>query len=244
MSDTTLILLEAALLAISMLYSVTGHGGASGYIAVMALLGMAPQEIKPMALGLNIIVSLIATIQFYRAGHFNKSLFLPFALASVPMALIGGYMQLPTASFKILLGMALLFAALRLYPRTTFTQTKIIKHWALPAVLGMAIGFISGLIGIGGGIFLTPLLLLMQWANPRQAAAVSAPFVLVNSLAGLTGYLGHQAVLPDHFALSALVVMLGGLTGSYLGSRTFQMKTITRVLSAVILLAGLKLCLT
>lgn len=242
--DTNLILLEAAFLAVSMLYSVTGHGGASGYIAVMALLGMAPQEIKPMALGLNIIVSSIATIQFFRAGHFNKALFLPFALASVPLALVGGYIQLPTASFKILLGIALLFAALRLYPRATFEQPKMVAHWAWPAVFGMAIGFISGLIGIGGGIFLTPLLLLMRWANPRQAAAISAPFVLVNSLAGLTGYLGHSAILPEHFALSGLMVMLGGLTGSYLGSRKLQMKTITRVLSAVILLAGLKLCLT
>ena len=244
MPDINLILLEAAFLAVSVLYSVTGHGGASGYIAVMALLGIAPHEIKPMALGLNIIVSLIATIQFYRAGHFNKALFLPFALASAPLALVGGYIQLPAASFKILLGIALLFAALRLYPRTTFDQPKTIKHWALPAVIGMAIGFISGLLGIGGGIFLTPLLLLMQWANPRQAAAVSAPFILVNSLAGLTGYLSHNAILPEHFVLSGLVVMLGGLIGSYLGSRKLHMKTITRILSAVILLAGLKLCLT
>ena len=244
MPDTTLIILEAAFLLVSLLYSVTGHGGASGYIAVMALLGLMPQEIKPMALGLNIIVSLIASVQFYRAGHFNKALFLPFALSSIPLAFIGGYIQLPTASFKILLGIALLFAAIRLYPRAPSRQARQLPHWAIAAACGMAIGFTSGLIGIGGGIFLTPLLLFLHWATPRQAAAVSAPFVLLNSLAGLSGYLSHQAILPEHFMLSALVVMLGGLVGSYLGSRKLDNTTITRVLSAVILLAGLKLCLT
>ena len=240
MPEATLMNLEIACFVIATLYSITGHAGASGYIAVMALLGMAPQEIKPLALTLNVVVSLIATIQFYRAGHFDRKLFLPFVLGSIPLALIGGYVQLPMHWFKWLMGLALIVAALRVAVNRPRAATQ--PAFMLAICVGAAIGLTSGLIGVGGGIFLTPLLLLAGWANAKQAAAVSAPFILLNSLAALAGLNAYATLwLPDNILYLVLAVLAGGLLGSYLGSRTFQQQTITRVLSAVLLIAGVKL---
>ena len=238
MPETTL--LEIACFIIAAMYSITGHAGASGYIAVMALLGIAPQEIKPLALTLNIVVSLVATVQFYRAGHFDRKLFLPFVLGSVPLALLGGYVQLPVQWFKWLMGLALIVAALRVVVQ----QPRFMAYpgFITALCLGAAIGLISGLIGVGGGIFLTPLLLLMGWAHAKQAAAVSAPFILLNSLAALAGLNAYAAQgLPSNVFYLGLAVLLGGMLGSFLGSRTFVQQTITRVLSAVLLIAGAKL---
>ena len=242
MMEANLTLLEVAFFSIAILYSMTGHGGGSGYIAIMALIGMAPQEIKPLALGMNIIVSSVATIQFYRAGHFKQALFLPFILGSVPLAMLGGYLQLPTHWFNLLMGMALIFAALRIAVKRPAELPAMTPNFGMAILAGAAIGLLSGLIGVGGGIFLTPLLLLLGWANPRQAAAVSAPFILLNSLSGLVGFSVHttQALHPGMIWL-ALSVLLGGLLGSHLGSRTLPMKMISRVLSAVLLIGGFKL---
>ena len=242
MLESNLLLLEVTFLLLATLYSVTGHGGASGYIAIMALLGMAPQEMKPIALSLNIIVSLIATIQFYGAGHFRRALFLPFAMGSVPLAMVGGYVQLPTHWFNALMGMALIFAALRIgiKPLRTITQNSPPLLPALAA--GSAIGLLSGLIGVGGGIFLTPLLLLMGWANSRQAAAVSAPFILLNSISGLAGFNTQVSYsLPASMACLVMAVLIGGLLGSFMGSRYLPMQVVSRFLSLVLLLAGFKL---
>ena len=240
MPEATLMNLEVACLVIATLYSITGHAGASGYIAVMALLGMAPQEIKPLALTLNVVVSLVATVQFYLAGHFDRKLFFPFVLGSMPFALLGGYVQLPGQWFKWLMGAALIVAALRVVVKQP--QATCYPGFVIALGLGAAIGLISGLIGVGGGIFLTPLLLLMGWANAKQAAAVSAPFILLNSLAALAGLNAYAAQgLPDNIFYLGLAVLAGGLLGSFLGSRTFPQQTITRVLSAVLLIAGVKL---
>ena len=240
--EANLTLLELTFFLIALLYSMTGHGGGSGYIAIMALLGMAPQEIKPMALGMNIIVSSVATIQFYRAGHFKQSLFLPFILGSVPLAMLGGYLQLPTRWFNLLMGLALIFAAMRIAVRRPVELPALSPNLGIAILSGAAIGLLSGLIGVGGGIFLTPLLLLMGWANPKQAAAVSAPFILLNSLSGLAGFSAHTAqALPSGLIWLALSVLLGGLLGSHLGSRSLPMKAIARVLSAVLLIGGFKL---
>ena len=240
MAEATLLNLELACFIIAVLYSITGHAGASGYIAVMALLGMAPQEIKPLALTLNLVVSAVATLQFYRAGHFYRKLFLPFVLGSIPFALLGGYVQLPGQWFKWLMGVALIIAALRVVVRQP--QVTTYPNLIAALCLGAAIGFVSGLIGVGGGIFLTPLLLLAGWATAKQAAAVSAPFILLNSLAALAGLNAHLAqVLPDNILYLVAAVLMGGLLGSFMGSRTFAQQTITRVLSAVLLIAGAKL---
>ncbi|MDO8413871.1 MAG: sulfite exporter TauE/SafE family protein [Gallionellaceae bacterium] len=242
MWETNLMVLEVAFLLIATLYSITGHGGASGYIAVMALLGVAPQEMKPIALSLNIIVSVVATIQFYGAGHFRRELFLPFILGSLPLAMLGGYLQLPVPWFNALMGLVLIFAALRIFFRPVQTSKENAPAWGIACVVGAAIGLLSGLIGVGGGIFLTPLLLLLGWANPKQAAAVSAPFILLNSIAGLAGF-SMQAThsLPPSTIWLALPVLVGGLVGSYLGSRSLAMRSISGVLSAVLLIAGAKL---
>lgn len=234
--------LEIAFLVIATLYSITGHGGASGYIAVMALLGMAPQEMKPIALSLNIVVSVVASIQFYRAGHFRRALFLPFIFGSLPMAMLGGYWQLPTQLFNLLMGLALIFAALRIFFNATHSFRASAPPFSAAFATGAAIGLLSGLIGVGGGIFLTPLLLLLGWANPKQAAAVSAPFILLNSIAALAGFSVHTSYhLPPHILWLALPALVGGLLGSYLGSRTLPMRGISGVLSAVLLIAGVKL---
>lgn len=240
--ESSLIILVAAFFIIAALYSVTGHGGASAYIGVMVLLGMAPQEIKPIALSLNVIVSLIATLYFYGAGHFRRALFLPFILSSVPLALLGGYLQIPTQWFNWLMGFALIFSALRIGMKSTVTPTGHTPDFAIALGAGAVIGLISGLIGVGGGIFLTPLVILMRWANARQAAAVSAPFILLNSIAGLIGFAAHaNAVFPEIIMWLALPVLAGGFLGSYLGSRSLATSSIARVLSVVLILAGAKL---
>lgn len=240
--ESSLIILVAAFFIIAALYSVTGHGGASAYIGVMVLLGMAPHEIKPIALSLNVIVSLVATLHFYRAGHFRRALFLPFILSSVPLAMLGGYLQLPTQWFNWLMGFALIFSALRIGIKSSRATTGHIPNFTIALGAGAVIGLISGLIGVGGGIFLTPLLLLMGWANARQAAAVSAPFILLNSIAGLVGFSAQaSAVFPEIIMWLALPVLVGGLLGSYLGSRLLATSSIARVLSVVLILAGVKL---
>lgn len=237
--------LTLAFFAVALCYAIVGHAGGSGYIAVMVLAGFAPAEIRPTALALNVLVSIIATVEFIRAGHFQGRLFWPFVLGSLPLAWLGGTLQLPTLYFKWLLGAALLFSAWRLLSgRREFFEVRALP--VLPAMLsGAAIGLASGLLGIGGGIFLTPLLLLFRWATPKQAAAVSAPFILLNSLSALAGNwmtFAHQ--LPEHFAEYAVAVVVGGLIGAHLGSHRLAGKTLLVVLSGVLLMAGGKMFYT
>lgn len=240
--EANLYLLEAAFFAIALLYSMTGHGGGSGYIAIMALLGMAPQEIKPLALWMNVIVATVATVQFYRAGYFRQSLFLPFILGSVPLAMLGGYLQLPTRWFNLLMGLALIFAALRIAVRQPAGMSPAAPNFGLAIMAGAAIGLLSGLVGVGGGIFLTPLILLFGWGNPKEAAAVSAPFILLNSLSGLAGFSMHAAqAVPPGMVWLAAAALAGGLLGSHFGSRSMPMKAVSRALSVVLLIGGFKL---
>ena len=227
-----------------MLYSSVGHAGASGYIAVMSLLSLAPEVIKPTALSLNILVGSIATWQFYRAGHFSWSLFWPFAALAVPCAFIGGQLNLPTQLFKVLLGLVLLYSAMRF-----FVQSKQSTHIHEPPrtqalLAGAGIGFLSGLTGTGGGIFLTPLLLLMGWADAKRAAAVSALFVLLNSVSGLAGNISATKALPTFLLPLLIAAALGGLVGSYFGSRHIEPHAIKKLLAMVLLIAGFKLILT
>lgn len=236
------LILTLSFFAVALLYAIVGHAGGSGYIAVMVLAGMALADIRPTSLMLNVLVSLIATVQFVRAGHFSWRLFWPFMLGSIPMAWLGGTMQLSAVAFKILLGVALLFSAWRLLAQR-IDPARYRQMPLLPAVVaGAAIGWVSGLLGIGGGIFLTPLLLLMGWAIPKQAAAVSAPFILLNSVFALIGFGMHdEIVLPEHFTAYAAAVVAGGAIGAYLGSHRLQNRTIVLVLSAVLLIAGGKM---
>ncbi|MBI5429860.1 MAG: sulfite exporter TauE/SafE family protein [Nitrosomonadales bacterium] len=244
MPPETLLLLAAGILVIAVLYSSVGHAGASGYIAVMSLLSLAPDFIKPMALALNVLVAAIATWQFHRAGHFSWRLFWPFAVLAVPFAFLGGYVNLPTRAFKVMIGLVLLFSAVR-FVFDAQRSKQISEPPRLPAIgAGAGIGLLSGLTGTGGGIFLTPLLLFMGWAEAKPAAAVSALFILVNSIAGLAGYLSNTHTLPPLIVPLFVVAALGGGIGSYLGSRRFESAVIKRFLAVVLLIAGTKLIFT
>jgi uncharacterized protein len=243
MSLDTLALLATGIFVIALLYSSVGHAGASGYIAVMSLLSLAPATIKPTALALNILVASIATWQFVRAGHFSWRLFWPFALLAAPCAFLGGYLQLPAQAFKLIVGGVLLYSALRFFaaPKAE-AEVSAPPLWAALAC-GAAMGLLSGLTGTGGGIFLTPLLLLMGWAHARPAAAVSALFILINSSAGLLGNLSSTQALPPYLPVLLTVAAAGGWLGSRLGSRHFAPRAIKRFLALVLLIAGVKLLL-
>ena len=239
-----LVLLSIAVLAVSFLYSSVGHAGASGYIAVMSLFGLAPEFIKPTALVLNIIVATVGAWQFYRAGHFRWSLFWPFAVLSIPLAFLGGYVSLPSRAFKILVGVVLLFSAYRFLVRPPEDEVRKEPGRGSSMATGAGLGFLAGLTGTGGGIFLTPLLLFMRWARARTAAAVSAMFILVNSIAGLAGNVTGTRDFPAFAVALGAAVLIGGSAGSYLGSRRFEPVVIKRLLAIVLLIAGAKLIFT
>ena len=244
MSADVVLWLAAAIFVVAVLYSSVGHAGASGYIAVMSLAGLAPEVIKPTALALNILVAGIASWHFLRAGHFAWRTFWPFAVLAVPMAYVGGHVSLPTQAFKVLLGIVLLVAAARFVMRSREDPVASEPPIAPALATGAAIGLLSGLTGTGGGIFLTPLLLHLRWAHAKRAAAVSALFILLNSAAGLAGNLASTRQLPANILPLLAAAAVGGFIGSYLGSRRFAPAWVKRFLAAVLLIAGLKLIFT
>jgi uncharacterized protein len=242
----TFALLLIAIFVIATLYSCVGHAGASGYIAILTLFAFAPNVIKPTVLLLNILVATITTFQFFRAGHFSWRLFWPFALLSVPCAFLGGYMLIPAHTFKLVVGCVLLFSAMRLF----WSNKQANQSAGNPAPLvvalpvGAGIGFLSGITSTGGGIFLTPLLLFFRWTNTKAAAGLSAMFILVNSISGLSGFLTNRQSLPSLAWPLASAAMLGGLLGSQMGSRLLPNRAIYICLACVLTIAGLKLILT
>jgi hypothetical protein len=237
-----LLVLSACILLMAILYSSVGHGGASGYIAVLALFSLAPAAFKPTALVLNILVSGIATFYFSRAGHFSWRLFWPFAAASIPFSFLGGYLRLPTHVYQPLVGIVLLASACRLFFRIDPEAMDAHRpSIAASLVAGAALGFLSGLTGVGGGIFLSPLLLLLGWARVKEVSAVVALFILVNSTAGLLGHIGSLQAIPSYVPTLAVAALAGGATGSFFGSRRLPASGIVRALSVVLIIAGFKL---
>ena len=223
------------------LYASVGHGGASAYLAVMGLVGMAPSEMKPIALTLNIAVSLVALAAFARAGHFRERLFWPLAAASVPAAFVGGWLQSPEPVFKLILAAALIFGAWRLaFGRRT--DETLLQEPRLPAllILGSAIGFLSGLIGIGGGIFLTPLLILFRWSPAKSAAAISAAFIFANSCSGIAGFMLKGNAIPSLAWLLLPIFLAGASLGSQWGSRSARIPALQRTLAALLVVAAAK----
>ena len=241
--ESTAIFIIFAIFIVAVLYSSVGHGGASGYLAVMAFLAVAPEVTRPTALLLNLFVASIGTVQFYRAGYFSWLLFWPFAAASIPMAFVGGMIHLPTDVYKIVLGAVLCLAAVRL--AINLKGDDQVKDPPIVACLliGAVIGLLSGMVGVGGGIFLTPILLLMHWSETRVAAGVSVLFILVNSVSGLIGQYTKGALngLPAEVWIWIAAAVVGALVGSTLGSKKFESMTLRRVLAVVLLFAGVKL---
>ena len=233
--------LSAAIFLVALLYSSVGHAGASGYIAVMTLFGLGIEVIRPTALTLNILVAAVGFIQWWRAGYFSWSLFWPFAVLSVPAAFFGGWLHVPAHYLKILIGLVLWFSAWRLLYRKEDPSDVVRPATPTAVASGAGIGFLSGLTGTGGGIFLTPLLLFCRWAKVKEAAAVSSLFILANSSAGLAGYAKGGRELPDFAWPLAAVVAVGGLAGSYLGSRHLPARGIAVLLALVLVIAGTKL---
>ncbi len=223
-------------------YSAVGHAGASGYLAVMAILGMAPASMRPTALVLNLLVAMIGTIQFARAGYFRWRLFWPFALASVPAAYLGGRMSLPDDWYQHVVGVVLLLSAVR-FVMTLKSPDVASRTVSTPAalVVGLFLGLLAGLTGVGGGIFLSPLLLFAGWATLRVTAATSVAFILVNSAAGLLGQWHALATIPSFAPGWAVAAVIGGTIGSRLGSRYLPGPALRAVLALVLLAAGAKL---
>jgi uncharacterized membrane protein YfcA len=234
---------------VALLYASVGHAGATGYIAVMTLLGMPAAAVRPTALLLNVIVATIASVQFIRAGHFRSRLFWPLAVASVPCAFVGGMLTLPTAAFEAVLGGVLLASAARMLfdarsPAADDGTTVPLTRSRPPVVwaaIGGAIGLLSGLTGVGGGVFLTPALLAIGGAPVKTIAAVTAPFILVNSLAGL----GSGLLVGRPFPAAGLTVIaaavLGGAIGSYFGAFRLPVRTLRLLMAAVLAFASVKL---
>ncbi|MCT0224323.1 sulfite exporter TauE/SafE family protein [Synechococcus sp. CS-1328] len=238
--------LTAALALVAFLYASVGHAGASGYIAVLALAGQSPPLIKPLALMLNTVVASVGCWNFLQAGHLPWRRFWPLLLLAVPGAFLGGSWNLPGVWFERLVGGVLLFSAWRfgIHPHDPPSYRE--PSAPLLTLVGGGLGLLAGLTGTGGGVFLTPLLLLFRWCSTRQAAAVSVVFILFNSLAGLAGLLlarpaAIAAVLTPQLLVWLAVVLLAGAIGSRLGSRHWPVAWIRRSLALVLLLASLKL---
>ena len=229
----------------ALLFSSVGHGGASAYLAVFALASMAPAEMRPAALSLNVLVASIGLYKFYQVGAFNWSLFWPIALTSIPAAFIGGQITLANNSYKVLVGATLLYAAWTIFRNANQSDDVHVRPVAKPILLalGAALGFISGLTGVGGGIFLSPILLYFCWAKTKVISGVAAAFILVNSISGLLGFLSKSPSLPVGLIYWALAAVLGGLIGAQYGSRKLANPTIRKLLALVLVFAGSKMVL-
>jgi uncharacterized membrane protein YfcA len=245
LSDVVIGLLAAGMLVAAFGYAAVGHGGASAYLAAMALAGVAPADMRPVALALNIVVAAIGTYKFWRAGHFRWPLFWPFAAVSIPLAYAGGAITLPGDAYRVLVGLVLLYAGWQLWQSgRAGAEMRAVREpplaWAM--AVGAALGLLSGLTGVGGGIFLSPLLLVLGWAGTKQTSAVAAPFILVNSIAGLAaGFVAGTAQLPAYVAFLVPAVIAGGWLGAEYGSRRFANPMVRRILAVVLAVAGAKM---
>lgn len=239
------IVFYALLLLIAFLYSSVGHGGASGYLALMAFFSFAPETMRSTALVLNIFVSLIAFIQYYRGGFFSWNLFWPYALASFPAAYMGGLITVDAGLYKKILAILLLFSVVRLlgipYNKVSF---NVKQNVFIALFIGAIIGLFSGMIGIGGGIILSPIILLMHWADMKKTAAISALFIFVNSIAGFAGLMTNGFKIRTEMGLMIVIAVLGGVAGSYFGANRYKSEVLNKILAIVLIIASLKLFFT
>lgn len=244
MSVSILIVFLVLLFVMAFLYSSVGHGGASGYLAIMALFSVSPEMMKPTALILNLFVSMTAFLHYYRGHHFKMNIFLPLALASIPMSFLGGMITLQDHIYKIILAIFLLIPIVRFlfYEHAEVMELKVNNTW-LSLLMGGAIGFVSGLIGIGGGIILSPILVLLRWATIKQTAAISALFIFVNSAAGILGQSTKGIHLSSEMYYFVGVAFVGGYLGAYYGANKFSHKYLKMTLAIVLIIAAVKLIL-
>jgi uncharacterized membrane protein YfcA len=233
--------LTVALLVAATLYASVGHAGASGYLAAMSFFGTPTAIMRPTALILNLLVASIATFRFSRAGLFSWDLFWPFAVGSIPLAFVGGGVILPGHWYRTLVGLILWISAVRLWLDLQVSGTAHRPSRPVAIVCGACVGLLAGLTGTGGGIFLSPLLLFMGWAQPRETGGVAAAFILANSAAGLAGSPASVQHVPSQLPLWAGAVLVGGFIGADLGSRRIGTPTFKRLLGVVLLIAGAKL---
>ena len=227
---------------VAFLYASVGHGGASGYLALMGLFSFSTETMKPTALLLNLFVAGMASYHYYKAGHFNKKLFLSFAITSIPLAFVGGMITVDASIYKRILSILLIFAILKMLNvfGKESSEIKEVKLWQ-GMVVGGVIGFFSGLIGIGGGIILTPVILLLHWGKMKEAAAVSALFIWVNSASGMIGQLTSGVTLSSQSFVLVAVALIGGFFGSYYGSNKFNNQKLRYLLALVLIIASVKL---
>lgn len=259
-------------LIVAALYSSVGHGGASGYLAILSLFGSAPAVMASTALVLNILVATLSSVAYFRAGHFKWKLVWPFLAGSVPAAFIGGSLKLPPGLYYLLLALTLLFAAVRLVstgvaarkdagtdiPTSTMSGRESNTDGGSPRAdapglsgprsgigiaTGAVLGLLSGMVGIGGGVFLTPLMVLMRWSGSKAAAAASAVFIVINSIAGLLGRSASRQLELGIDPLFLVAAFIGGAAGSYFGAVKFSETTLRRALSGVLIIAAFKLIL-
>lgn len=227
---------------VSFLYSSVGHGGASGYLALMALFSFAPETMKPTALLLNLFVAGISFYYYYKEGFFNKKLFVSFAVASIPLAFFGGTIEIDASIYKKVLAILLVFAILKMLNvfGKESKSIKEVKIWQ-GIIVGGGIGFFSGLIGIGGGIILTPIILVLHWGKMKEAAAVSALFIWVNSAAGLIGQFSSGVCIEKESFLLVAIALIGGFFGGFYGSKKINNQNLRHILAFVLIIACGKL---
>jgi uncharacterized membrane protein YfcA len=240
------LLLGLLFFAAAVLYASVGHAGASAYLAAMSLVGITATVMRPTALVLNLFVASIVIIRFHRAGALPWRQLVPLAIGSVPAAFVGGVIHLPGELYRPLVALVLLVGAWRLATATTSAEAEATRPGVpfLPGIAaGAAIGLLAGLSGTGGGIFLTPLLVLAGWTRTRDAAGLSGAFILVNSISGIAGLMTGGITLPQALPAWIAAVVAGGLIGSWLGSRRFSILQLRRVLALVLVIAAVKLVL-
>lgn len=244
MSPELIPFLAVSIFLVAMMYASVGHGGASGYLAVMALFSLAPESLKPTALLLNIVVAGVGSYLYLTARQFSWKVFWPFVITSIPASFMGGYFSLPPHLYRPALGLVLFFAAWRLFVRKDRADFEP-EPPAVPVamVVGAGLGFVSGLIGVGGGIFLSPLMILLGWARVREVSGIAALFILVNSISGLLGHLSSLHHVPSYAPLLVGMALVGGSIGALCGSRHLPIRMILKAMAVMLVMAGGKMFL-